>query len=285
MSHAGLLKKKCCCTCHLLTPCEPAFTHTCTRIDDCCFSDEACIEVSIGSNTLSWDNPAGEFCCIIFGFVDVADDLGGTSDCSGPSYAKEVIGADCPDGTGECATDGDRGLGTSGRLSIEWDDVFPFGGNHWIVRGFGEDATEVGEIAIGHGSSDCCPTNEEVVLSSTVEGMTGTLTITFSLTNNRCCYDDPNCDEQVGEDDCDGGIATEECDGSEDSPCPVDAPEVKVFEDLSEYTVAGGGTGVIKVDGICYTVTEAANCDGAVSIAEFIEGIEELEDCEVCCAS
>jgi hypothetical protein len=287
MSHAIQQKKKCCCEppgpCYLLTPCVPVIDHSCIECGNCCFSNELVFEATLDISGLS----RNQFCSEdVYDLVD--EDA-------------QIAADNVEDSVGALAT-GDPGqwfFSDSGGATFNFDyhcdtdlwDVWISGGSaevRIVLEAYGVDA-------------GCCLDEYEFTLTGTEFSVfvvacgvsdepiwSGTATVTVSLTENRCCKtgSSPACDEQVGEDDCDGGDSTEDCDGSEDSPCPDDLEIVKVVDDLSEYLVGNGGTGVIKAGGFCYEVEEAANCDGAVSLPEGVfESIEELEDCEMCCAS
>jgi hypothetical protein len=101
-------------------------------------------------------------------------------------------------------------------------------------------------------------------------------TYDFTVTNNKCCYTrgTPPC----------FNTATDFCDGGRDGVCEGQAGSAvaaRVANDLEQYTQAGGGTGVIKVDGICYKVNHAPSCEGAV-LLDPLPTITEHPTCDDC---
>lgn len=276
----------CCCDpCWTLTPCTQPDTHSCTKRDDCCFSDESCLTVVVNASSLAHTQP-GEDCCTAHGFVTGISGCGGISNCDGPSYSKANSGTTCP---ASCTTDGDEGFGTSARIAISYADNDATGTLAWEAWAYGEDATEETPMAFGRGTSDCCVDEETIVLTAN-QGIswTGSLSVTFSLIGNRCCMDDTDtCQKQDGLDVCDVNDDTMDCDDVDGKPCPSSAPVVKVTNDMRTWahdSEGGSGTGFAKVDGICYAITLAADCAGAVTLgAGIIAGIEEVPQCSDCC--
>jgi len=270
--------------CFLLSPCWPYQDHNCTKYGNCCFSDECCLSVSVNaSNLVNTHDPQDGDCCIAHGWVTGAAGTGGSNDCDGPSYSGWGSGSICAD----CPGDYDEDYGTGAILSVSYGDHFGVGSSAWEVFGMGDDSTEAWYAAYGRGSSSCCPSGEQITLSQYGVSWSGTVTVTITLSNNDCCKDDNGwCQETEGENTCPGGEMMD-CDDDLSGRCPLGAPDVKVRNALGDYlgpADGGTGTGVISVDGKCYKIAPADDCDGAVTLsAGIVAGITEYSACWECC--